>query len=144
MKSSVFFFMVEFQWFLIELSVLPDIILVISDHRFPKAEWAKKRIHYSWSAHSALSMEGFRWLCHLSRHCFPCLPGTNLAINDHFCGPYFSTRLLISISSSSLQGFFLRIVNSSRDMELSSRLAYSYIVAVLRGVFLSIDFKLWK
>jgi hypothetical protein len=52
-------------------------------------------------------MEGLRWLCHLSLHCLPSLPGTHLARNDHLCAPYLSTRRLRRLSSSSLQGFFL-------------------------------------
>lgn len=106
MKSEFFFFMVEFQWFFMELSVRPGIILVISAHRFPWAVCAKNKIHSSWMSHSALRMEGLRWLCHLYLHCLPSLPGTNLAIKDHLWGPYFSTSLLTRRSSSSVHGFF--------------------------------------
>jgi hypothetical protein len=44
--SGTFFFIVEFQWFLIELSVLPGNILVIYAHLLPWAIWAKNKIHY--------------------------------------------------------------------------------------------------
>ena len=45
MSSIFFFFIVEFQWFLMELSVLPGSILVISAHLLPWAVCAKNRIH---------------------------------------------------------------------------------------------------
>ncbi len=108
MSSMFFFFMVEFQWFLMELSVRPGSILVISAHLLPWAVCARNRIHSSCSIHSTFRMFGFRWLCHRYRHCFPSLPSTNLAINDHRCGPYFYTSLRTRLSSSSVQGFFLR------------------------------------
>jgi len=82
-SSRFFFFIVEFQWFLIELSVLPGSILVISAHLFPWAVCAKNKIHYSQGIHSTFKMLGFRWLCHRSRHCLPNLPSTNLAMKDH-------------------------------------------------------------
>jgi hypothetical protein len=45
MSSTFFFFMVEFQWFLMELSVRPGSILVISAHLLPWAVWARKSTH---------------------------------------------------------------------------------------------------
>lgn len=107
MNYVTFFFIVEFQWFFMELSVRPGIIFVISAHFVPCAVWAKNKTHYSWSIQSAFNIAGFKWLCHLSRHCFPSLPATNLAINDHLWGPYFSTNFLTRASSSSVHGFFL-------------------------------------
>lgn len=108
MSSMFFFFMVEFQWFLMELSVRPGSILVISAHLFPWAVWARNRIHSSWGIHSIFRMLGFRWLCHRYRHCFPSRPSTNLAMKDQRCGPYFSTNFRTRLSSASVQGFFLR------------------------------------
>lgn len=29
---------------------------------------------------------------YLSRHCFPIRPGNDLAMTDHFVGPYFATN----------------------------------------------------
>ena len=107
-NSTFFFFMVEFQWFFIELSVLPGSILVIYAHLLPWAVCAKKRVHSSWGIHSILRMLGLRWLCHRYRHCFPKRPSTNLAMKDHRCGPYFSTNFLTRLSYCSVQGFFLR------------------------------------
>lgn len=96
--SGTFFFIVEFQWFFIELSVRPGSILVIYAHLLPCAICARNKIHYYSNIHSDLRIEGFKWLCHLSRHCFPRRPGTNFAMNDHLWGPYFSTSFLTRLS----------------------------------------------
>jgi hypothetical protein len=125
MNSMFFFFIVEFQWFFIELSVLPGSIFVISAHLFPCAVWARNNTHYSWGIHSIFKMQGFRWLCHLSRHCLPSLPATNLAIKDHLWGPYLSTNFLTRLSYSSDQGFFFKKLallfsESGRDSLISS------------------------
>lgn len=114
-KSGIFFFIVEFQWFFIELSVRPWIIFVISAHLLPYATNAKYRIHSSERCHSDLRIAGFKWLCHLYRHCLPRRPWTNLAINDHLWGPYFSTNLIKRVSSSSVHGFFLKNLFLSRS-----------------------------
>jgi hypothetical protein len=129
MSSMFFFFIVEFQWFFMELSVRPGSILVISAHLLPWAVCAKNRIHSSCSIHSTFRMLGFRWLCHRSLHCFPSLPSTNLAMKDHRCGPYFSTSLRTKLSSSSVQGFFLRnldllLSDSATESLLSSSIIY--------------------
>ena len=73
-NSPSFFFMDEFQWFFIELSVLPIRNLAISAHLLPKALCAKNNSHSSYSFQSSFLMAGFKWLCHLSRHCFPIRP----------------------------------------------------------------------
>lgn len=137
-KSVFFFFIVEFQWFFIELSVRPGIILVISAHLFPWAVWAKNSIHSSWSSHSAFKMEGFKWLCQRYLHCFPSLPGTNLAIKDHLWGPYFSTNFLTRKSSSSVQGFFRSIPSLWLDSIAISEMFYSSMISLF-GVFFRID-----
>jgi len=103
-----FFFMVEFQWFFMELSVRPGSIFVISAHLLPWAVCAKNRIHSSWAVHSTFSIDGLRWLCQRSRHCLPNRPSTNLAIKDQRWGPYFSTNLRTNRSYCSVHGFFLR------------------------------------
>jgi len=66
--------MVEFQWFFMALSVLPGKTRAISAQRFPIFLWARNKIHYSRLLHSYFLILGLRWLCHLSRHCFPTLP----------------------------------------------------------------------
>ena len=127
-RSWFFFFIVEFQWFLIELSVRPGNIFVISAHLLPCAVWAKKRIHSSWGFHSSFLMLGLRWLCQRYRHCLPNLPSTNLAMKDHRWGPYFSTNFRTRLSSCSVQGFFFK--NLSRlfsDYSPESLLSYSGI-----------------
>lgn len=107
-SSTFFFFIVEFQWFLMELSVLPGSIFVISAHLLPWAVWARNSTHSSCGIHSIFRILGLRWLCQRSRHCFPKRPSTNLAMKDQRCGPYFSTNLRTKLSSCSVQGFFLR------------------------------------
>jgi len=68
------FFMVEFQWFFMALSVLPGKKRAISAQRFPIFLCARNKIHSSRLLHSYFLILGLRWLCHLSRHCFPTLP----------------------------------------------------------------------
>ena len=82
--SSVFFYILEFQWFLIELSVLASMTLAISAHLFPNLRCSKYRIHSSSWLQLSFLIFGFRWLCHLSQHCFPILPGRFSAIEVHF------------------------------------------------------------
>jgi hypothetical protein len=130
MSSTFFFFMVEFQWFLMELSVRPGSILVISAHLLPWAVCARNRIHSSCGIHSTFRMLGLRWLCHRSRHCLPSRPSTNFAMKDHRCGPYFSTSLRTRLSSCSVQGFFRRnrdrlLSDSATESLLSSSAASS-------------------
>ena len=103
-STGTFFFIDEFQWFLIELSVLPSRYFAISAHLFPLPSWNRNNIHSSSSVHEFFFIKGFKWLCHLSQHCFPILPGKCSAIAVHFLGPAFSTRSVTSLSSSSVQG----------------------------------------
>lgn len=72
--SLCLFFIEEFQWFFIELSVLPLRCLAISAQRLPTTLCAKYRMYSSMSDHSLLVMSGLRWLCHLSLHCLPVRP----------------------------------------------------------------------
>ena len=101
---GTFFFMLEFQWFLMLLSVLPSRNFAISAHLFPFPSWNKNRIHSSSSLQAFFLIIGFKWLCHLSQHCFPIRPGRFSAIAVHFQGPAFSTSIMTSLSSSSVQG----------------------------------------
>ena len=116
MSSLFLFFIVEFQWFFIVLSVLRGIIFAIYDHLFPNILWAKKRIHSSWKTHYPLFINGLRWLCHLYRHCLPSLPSTNFAMKDHFWAPYFWTRFLTRLSYCSVHGFLLSIFGGLLDL----------------------------
>lgn len=74
MKWEAFFFIAEFQWFFIALSVLPLSCLVKWAHWFPRFLCSKNSNHSSLRAHYSLLMSGLRWLCHLSRHCLPIRP----------------------------------------------------------------------
>ena len=114
-------FIPEFQWFFIELSVLPIICLAISAHLFtihiskwlPIALWYKNRIHSSYSSHEVFFIYGFKWLCHLnhhwlwlylSRHYFPIRPSRWFAMYVHLFGPFSATNFITSRSSTSVQG----------------------------------------
>lgn len=99
----------EFQWFLIVLSVLPSSTLAISAHLLPSLLWWRKRIHSSSGLQEIFLIFGFKWLCHLSLHCFPILPGKFSAIWVHFYGPLVSTKWSTSLSSSSVHGPLTRL-----------------------------------
>lgn len=72
----IFLLIVEFQWFLIALSVLkckrsnmysnlPGSSFAISAHLFP-SRWCASNIFLSSSGvHASFLMSGFKWLCHL-------------------------------------------------------------------------------
>lgn len=66
--------MVEFQWFLIALSVRPGRSLAISAHLLPSCLCASINMLSSSSDHASFLIEGLRWLCHRSLHCLPILP----------------------------------------------------------------------
>jgi len=106
--SISFFFIELFQWFLIVLSVLPSNTLAISAHLLPFPLCIKYRIHSSSLLHPIFLILGFRWLCHLSLHYLPILPGRFSAIKVHFYGPFFSTRWRTILSSSSVHGPLIR------------------------------------
>jgi len=91
-KFRILFFILEFQWFLIALSVRPGKKEVISTHLLPFNLWQRNNTHSSSSLQASLLILGFKWLCHLSLHYFPILPGICWAIKVHFYGPYYSTN----------------------------------------------------
>ena len=101
--------MEEFQWFLIVLSVLPSSTLAISAHLLPVLLWWRYKIHSSSWLQPIFFTLGFKWLCHLSLHYLPILPGKFSAIWVHFWGPFVSTKWSTSLSSSSVQGPFTRL-----------------------------------
>ena len=96
--SELLVFMMEFQWFLMVLSVRPFSTFDISAHLFVCS------LFYRYSTSSSSNVQedfltlGSRWLCHLSRQDFPFLPGKWSAIYVHFCAPSLLTRY-ISFSS---------------------------------------------
>ena len=70
----MFFRIVEFQRFLIELSVRPGSIWEILDHLVPYCSTSAMTLASSSGVHSSLLTVGHRWLCHRSRHCLPTRP----------------------------------------------------------------------
>lgn len=98
-ESQYFLLMVEFQWFLIALSVLPGNSFAMRAHWLPNIWWAWYIMSSSCSVHALFLILGFRWLCHRSRHCFPILPLRWRAISVHFLAPYLFTNS-ITFSSS--------------------------------------------
>lgn len=88
------------------LSVLPGRALAISHHLLPNLECIVRIILSSSGLHFSLRMLGSKWLCHLSRHYFPILPGSAEAIVLQFLAPCFSTIWRRMESSSSVQGPF--------------------------------------
>ena len=94
-------------------------------------------------------MLGLRWLCHLSLHCFPSLPGITRATSDHFWLPILSTSFVNAASSSGVQGSvgeishilfriqgFLQLVGNSTFLDL--RLPRNPSSSGLVGVFTSL------
>jgi len=108
--SLILFFMLEFQWFFIVLSVLPSRMFAMSAHLFARSLFSKNKIHSSSGVQFAYRfIIGFRWLCHLSLHCLPILPGRWFAITVHFWGPSMLTRWSSSLSSMSVHGPLTRL-----------------------------------
>lgn len=95
--------MVLFQWFLMQLSVLPGRNFAMMAHLFPKELWANKSVLSSSSVHFFLLIFGLRWLCHLSLHYFPILFLKFEDIWDQFFGPFFFTRCIKRASSVEVQ-----------------------------------------
>ena len=62
--------------------------------------WAYIIAISSSSVHLSFLISGFKWLCHLSLHCLPILPGKFLAIKLQFLGPCSPTRRITSSSYS--------------------------------------------
>ena len=98
--ASAFLLSVEFQWFLIALSVLPGNRGAMRAQAFPHAACFSSKIWSSSGDHSLLLISGLRWLCHRSRHCLPMRPGSCAAINDQRLAPCLPTSVTIATSSS--------------------------------------------
>lgn len=107
-----FLLIVEFQWFLMQLSVLPGKNLEMMAHLFPWILWAAIRIVSSFKLHLAFFIWGFKWLCHLSLHCLPTRLTKCFAILDQFFGPWISTKSNRAWSSSLDQLPFKRFLFS--------------------------------
>ena len=98
--------MVLFQWFLMELSVLPGRNLLIRAHLFPNLACASIIASSSSSVHRSFFIFESRWLWYLSLHCLPILPGRCFAIVDQFFAPYLLTSFTRISSSSFVHGPF--------------------------------------
>lgn len=98
-----------------------------------KGQWGntKKRIHSSSSSHGVFLISGFKWLCQRSLHCFPILSGRCWAMNVHFWGPFISTSLTRSMSSSSVQGSAFESFAFYRELRL-----FQFTFFALGGCFL--------
>mmetsp|Transcript_31164 Transcript_31164/g.72864 ORF Transcript_31164/g.72864 Transcript_31164/m.72864 type:complete len:350 (-) Transcript_31164:914-1963(-) len=92
---------VEFQWFLMALSVRPGRSLAISAHLFWRVECASMSRRSSSDDHRSFLTLGSSWLCHRSRICLPVRPGRWTASADQDLRPCFLTSSM-TISSSSL------------------------------------------
>lgn len=103
-KAKAYLFNLELKRFLIALSVLPGSNLAISHHLLPSLLCISTIIWSSSKFHFSFLIFGSRWLCHLSRHCLPILPGREEAIVLQFLGPCSYTRALKILSSLSDQG----------------------------------------
>ena len=95
---------VEFQRFLIALSVRPGSSLAISAHRFSNRACASISSASSAAVHFSFFTFGSSWLCHRSRICFPDRPGRCTASADHDLTPNLATNCTTCSSSSVVHG----------------------------------------
>ena len=77
----------ELKRFLMALSVRPSTCFAMSHQRLPCTKCNLTMSISSSCVHLRLVMFGSRWLCHLSRHCFPMRPGRLLATWVQFLAP---------------------------------------------------------
>ena len=94
----------ELNLFLMALSVRPGSNFAISHHLLPILRCISSIILSSSADHFSFLIWGSRWLCHLSRHYFPILPGNSDAMALQFRAPCPTTSLLNMLSSSLAQG----------------------------------------
>mmetsp|Transcript_26908 Transcript_26908/g.54814 ORF Transcript_26908/g.54814 Transcript_26908/m.54814 type:complete len:313 (-) Transcript_26908:428-1366(-) len=98
---------VEFQWFLMALSVRPGSSFAISAHRFCSRLWASMSKASSSGVQRSLRTLGSSWLCHRSRICFPVRPGRCMASDDQDLRPWILTSCMTVSSSSFVHGHFI-------------------------------------
>ena len=110
-KSAYFLFNVEFQWFLIALSVRPSRSLAMVAHLLPYLAWALMMISSSSRVNALCSTSGDSWLHHRNLQDFPDRPGTALAIIVQLRGPCFITKCFSRSSSSGLHGPLTRLLS---------------------------------
>merc|ERR1719409_705518 len=110
-------FSVAFHRFLIALSVLPGRSLASAAQLLPSRWCAPIRIWSSSSVQGSFDTAGFKWLCHLSRHCFEMRPGRLEAMYDHFLGPYLVTSSTSVRSSCGVHDPLTNLVLESMHQE---------------------------
>ena len=106
-KKGIFLRMIEFQWFLMLLSVLPGRNFEIYAHLLPFALCRRYKIHSSSWFQSYFLILGSKWLYQRSLHCFPWRSGMCLAILVQFFAPYSCTSSRMRSSSSRVHGFLI-------------------------------------
>ncbi|KVI09928.1 Ribosomal protein L41 [Cynara cardunculus var. scolymus] len=94
---------VEFQWFLIALSVRPGRSLEMVDHLLPWIACARRITSSSSRVNGRCSTSGLSWLHHRRRHDFPERPGILELMRDQLRGPCCSTSFTRVASSCGLQ-----------------------------------------
>ena len=92
-----------YQRFFTSLSLRPGSMRAIFAHLLPNSA-RTLTINFSSSSDQLVFFNsGLRWLCHLSRHCFPTRPGKKRPMNDHFVRPCCLTNDCSASSSSGVQ-----------------------------------------
>jgi hypothetical protein len=99
---------VEFQWFLMALSVRPESNLAMVAHLFPNLAWARRMASSSSGVKGRCSTCGESWLHHRRRHDLPDRPGMDLLMRDQLRAPWRPTRRCSASSSSGLHGPLIR------------------------------------
>ena len=98
---------VEFQWFLMALSVRPGRRRAMVAHLLPWMEWARRICWSSQSEKGRWWTCGLSWLHHRRRHDLPERPAISLLMAVQLRGPKACTRRRRHASSSGLHGPFM-------------------------------------
>jgi hypothetical protein len=75
-------------------------------------------------------MPGFKWLSHLSLHCFPILPGRSFAIFDHFFSPcsFTSSLSLLEFNTKGANKHFGATSHATGHFKLQSNLDNIFVI----------------
>ena len=107
-EEECFRLRVEFQWFLMALSVRPERSLAMVAHLLSNLAWARRMVSSSSGVKGRCSTCGESWLHHRRRHDLPDRPGMDLLMRDQLRAPWRPTRRCSASSSSGLQGPLIR------------------------------------
>lgn len=99
---------VEFQWFLMALSVRPESRRAMVAHLLPNLAWARRMVSSSSGVKGRCSTCGESWLHHRRRHDLPDRPGMDLLMSDQLRAPWRPTSRCSASSSSGLHGPLIR------------------------------------